>query len=145
MGISSHYDLRLVALSVAIAVVASYTALDLASRVTAAHGRGRGIWLSGGAMAMGLGIWSMHYVGMLAFKLPVPVRYHVPTALTSLVAAVLASGFALWVVSRQEMRLGDALRGSVVMGFGISIMHYTGMVSMQLPGTVSYRWPDSLK
>jgi PAS domain S-box-containing protein len=141
MGTSSHYDLRLVALSVAIAVVASYTALDLASRVTAAHGRGRGIWLSGGAMAMGIGIWSMHYVGMLAFKLPVPVHYHVPTALTSLVAAVLASGFALWVVSRQEMRLGDALRGSVVMGFGISIMHYTGMVSMQLPGTVSYRWP----
>jgi PAS domain S-box-containing protein len=137
----SHYDLRLVALSVLIAVVASYTALDLASRVTAAQGRARSIWLSGGAIAMGIGIWSMHYVGMLAFKLPVTVRYHIPTASASLVAAVLASAFALWVVSRQEMRLGDAIRGSVVMGFAISAMHYIGMVSMQLSGTVVYRWP----
>jgi PAS domain S-box-containing protein len=136
-----HYDLRLVALSLVIAVVASYTALDLASRVTAALGRARAIWLAGGATAMGIGIWSMHYVAMLAFKLPVPVHYHVPTALVSLVAAVLASAFALWVVSRQEMRLGHAIRGSVVMGLGISVMHYTGMVSMQLPGTVSYDWP----
>jgi PAS domain S-box-containing protein len=140
-GLPSHYDLRLVALSVVIAVVAAYTALDLASRVTAALGRARTIWLTGGATALGVGIWSMHYVGMLAFKLPVPVHYHVPTALTSLVAAVLASAFALWVVSRPEMRLADAMRGSVVMGFGISTMHYTGMVSMQVPGTVSYRWP----
>jgi PAS domain S-box-containing protein len=142
MGVlQSHYDLRLVSLSVVIAVVASYTALDLASRVTAALGRARGMWLAGGATAMGIGIWSMHYVGMLAFKLPVPVHYHVPTALASLVAAVLASAFALWVVSQQEMRMGHAIRGSVVMGFGIAGMHYTGMVSMQLPGTVSYYWP----
>jgi PAS domain S-box-containing protein len=139
--LQSHYDLRLVSLSVVIAVVASYTALDLASRVTAALGRARVMWLAGGATAMGIGIWSMHYVGMLAFKLPVPVHYHVPTALASLVAAVLASAFALWVVSRQEMRMGHAIRGSVVMGLGIAGMHYTGMVSMQLPGTVSYYWP----
>ena len=137
----SHYDLRLVALSILIAVVASYTALDLASRVTAALGRARAIWLAGGASAMGIGIWSMHYVGMLAFKLPVLVNYHMPTALASLAAAVLASAFALWVVSRQEMRLWHAIRGSVVMGFGIAVMHYTGMVSMQLPGTVLYHWP----
>lgn len=137
----SHYDLRLVALSIMIAVVASYTALDLTSRVTAAHGRARSIWLAGGALAMGIGIWSMHYVAMLAFKLPVLVRYHVPTVLASLVAAVLASAFALWVVSQQEMRVGHAIRGSVVMGLGISTMHYTGMISMQLPGSVVYHWP----
>jgi PAS domain S-box-containing protein len=139
--LQGHYDLRLVALSVVIAVVASYTALGLASRVTAALGRARAIWLAGGATAMGMGIWSMHYVGMLAFKLPFPVHYHVPTALASLVAAVLASAFALWVVSRHEMRAWHVIRGSVVMGFGIAVMHYTGMVSMQLPGTVSYHWP----
>jgi PAS domain S-box-containing protein len=139
-SIQGHYDPRLVALSIVIAVVASYTALDLASRVTAAVGRARAIWLAGGATAMGMGIWSMHYVAMLAYKLPVPVHYHVPAALASLVAAGLASAFALWVVSRQEMRLGHALRGSAVMGLGIAIMHYTGMVSMQLPGSVSYDW-----
>ena len=67
------YDYRLVALSVVIAIFASYAALDLAGRVTAARGGVRAAWLMGGAAAMGLGIWSMHYIGMLAFSLPVPV------------------------------------------------------------------------
>src|SRR2546421_5130248 len=77
------YDLGLVALSVVIAILASGAALDLANRVTAARGRARALWLAGGAFAMGSGIWSMHYVGMLAFRLPVPVLYDVPTVLVS--------------------------------------------------------------
>src|SRR6266496_669716 len=72
------YDPVLVALSVAIAVLASYAALDLAGRVTSAHGKARLFWLNGGAMAMGFGIWSMHYIGMLAFHLPIPVQYDWP-------------------------------------------------------------------
>src|SRR2546421_12869681 len=80
------YDLGLVALSVVIAILASGAALDLANRVTAARGRARALWLAGGAFAMGSGIWSMHYVGMLAFRLPVPVLYEVPTVLASLLA-----------------------------------------------------------
>jgi NO-binding membrane sensor protein with MHYT domain len=67
------YDLRLVALSVALAIVASYAALDLTGRITASHGRPRLFWLFGGATAMGLGIWSMHYVGMLAYEMPMKV------------------------------------------------------------------------
>src|SRR2546421_11291011 len=81
------YDLGLVTLSVVIAILASGAALDLANRVTAARGRARALWLAGGAFAMGSGIWSMHYVGMLAFRLPVPVLYDVPTGLASLLAA----------------------------------------------------------
>jgi PAS domain S-box-containing protein len=135
----SQYDGRLVGLSVVIAGLASYCALDLASRVTAASGRARAIWLAGGAVAMGIGIWSMHYVGMLAFELPVPVLYHLPTALASLLAAILASAVALWVVSRREMRLGQAVRGSIVMGLGMAAMHYSGMASMRLPATISYQ------
>jgi NO-binding membrane sensor protein with MHYT domain len=69
------YDLRLVALSFLIGILASYVALDLAVRVTAARGKVRRTWLSGGAISMGLGIWSMHFVGMLAFKLPIPLRF----------------------------------------------------------------------
>ncbi|HEY9812450.1 MAG TPA: MHYT domain-containing protein, partial [Candidatus Sericytochromatia bacterium] len=67
--LTTTYELRLVLLSIAIATIASYTALDLAGRVTAAIGKSRWLWLIGGAIAMGLGIWSMHFIGMLAYKL----------------------------------------------------------------------------
>src|SRR5258706_1273262 len=85
------YNYALVALSVFIAMFASYAALDLAGRVTAASGWARAVWLLGGAGAMGMGIWSMHYIGMLALILPLPVAYHWPTVLLSLFAAIFAS------------------------------------------------------
>src|SRR6266700_7960084 len=126
----SYVDL-LVALSIVIAILASYAALDLARRVTAAQGRARILWLTGGATAMGFGIWSMHYIGMLAFRLPVPVQYDWPTVVLSLVAAIAASAIALVVVSRPRMGVRQALLGSVLMGGGIATMHYTGMEAMR--------------
>jgi len=132
------YNYALVALSVLIAMFASYAALDLAGRVTAAGGRTRAVWLLGGAGAMGTGIWSMHYIGMLAFVLPVPVAYHWPTVLLSLLAAILASVVALGVVSRQKMGLFRALAGSVLMGTGIASMHYIGMAAMRLPAICQF-------
>src|SRR2546426_1894255 len=112
---------------------ASYAALDLAARVTAAAGSTRAVWLLGGAGAMGTGIWSMHYIGMLAFVLPIPVAYHWPTVLLSLFAAILASVIALHVVSRQHMSVSRVVAGSVLMGAGIASMHYIGMAAMRLP------------
>jgi len=132
------YDYLLVALSIVIAIVASYAALDLAGRVTSARGRSRSLWLSVGAMAMGIGIWSMHYVGMLAFRLPVPVEYDWPTVLISLVAAIFASAVALFVVSRSSMGWLRAAVGSVFMGSGIAGMHYIGMAAMRLPAMCNY-------
>jgi two-component system, sensor histidine kinase and response regulator len=132
------YDYRLVALSVFIAILASYAALDLSGRVTSAHGRSRLFWLSGGAVAMGIGIWSMHYIGMLAFRLPVPVQYDWPTVLLSLLAAVFASAVALFVVSRRKMGLFRAAVGSIFMGGGIAAMHYIGMAAMRLPAMCHY-------
>jgi two-component system sensor histidine kinase/response regulator len=132
------YDYGLVALSVSIAVLASYAALDLSGRVTFAHGRARLLWLSGGSLAMGIGIWSMHYIGMLAFRLPVPIRYDWPTVLLSLLAAVLASGVALFVVSRRKMGLFQATVGSCFMGGGIAAMHYVGMSAMRSPAMCHY-------
>src|SRR5579862_8387672 len=126
------YSHGYIALSVFIAVLASYAALDLAGRVSFARGRIRVLWLTGGASAMGIGIWSMHYIGMLALLLPVPVLYDWPTVLLSLLAAILASVVALFVTSRQQMGLFRALAGSVFMGGGIAAMHYTGMAAMRL-------------
>src|SRR5882672_4553326 len=82
---------------------------------------------------MGTGIWSMHYIGMLAFILPIPVAYHWPTVLLSLFAAIVASAIALYVVSRQKMGTSRAVAGSVLMGAGIASMHYIGMDAMRLP------------
>jgi len=135
--IGSH-DYALVALSVLIAMFASYAALDLAGRVTAAGGWTRAAWLLGGAGAMGTGIWSMHYIGMLAFILPIPVAYHWPTVLLSLFAAILASVIALYVVSRQKMGVSRAVAGSVLMGAGIASMHYIGMAAMRLPAICQF-------
>ena len=136
--LTGSYDHGLVALSVVIAVLASYTALDLAGRVTATHGRARLIWLAGGATAMGIGIWSMHYVGMLAFSLPVPVQYDWPLVLVSLAAGILSAALALFVVSRQRMGAPRALGASLFMGGGIAAMHYTGMAAMRLPAMCHY-------
>jgi two-component system sensor histidine kinase/response regulator len=137
-ALAGSYDYRLVALSVVIAILASYAALDLAGRVTSARGGVRRIWLSGGAAAMGIGIWSMHYVGMLAFRLPVAVRYDWPTVLASLLAAIAASAVALYVVSRESMKISAAIVGSLCMGSAIAGMHYIGMAAMRLPAMCSY-------
>jgi len=136
--LTGSYNYALVALSVLIAMFASYAALDLAGRVTAAGGWTRAAWLLGGAGAMGTGIWSMHYIGMLAFILPIPVAYHWPTVLLSLVAAILASVIALYVVSREKMGVLQAVAGSVLMGAGIASMHYIGMAAMRLPAVCQF-------
>ena len=132
------YDYRLVALSILIAILAAHTALDLAGRTAAAKEKVRIAWLSGGAAAMGLGIWSMHYVGMLALNLPVPVLYDLPTVLLSLLAAVGASAVALYAVSGKQLRVPSIVLASLAMGTGISAMHYIGMAAMRLPAECHY-------
>jgi PAS domain S-box-containing protein len=130
--IPAIYDYRLVALSVGIAIFASYAALDLAGRVNANRGWARLAWLAGGAFAMGSGIWAMHYTGMLAYRLPIPVEYHIPTVVLSLLAAILASLIALYVVSHERVTALRVAIGSLLMGSGIATMHYTGMAAMRL-------------
>jgi diguanylate cyclase (GGDEF)-like protein/PAS domain S-box-containing protein len=132
------YDPRLVALSVVIAILASYAALDLAGRVTAAEKRSRLMWLLGGATAMGAGIWLMHYIGMLALRMDMAAEYNVPTVLLSLLAAIVASGIALFTVSRPSMGAPQIAFGGVIMGSGIAAMHYVGMAAMRMPARIRY-------
>jgi diguanylate cyclase (GGDEF)-like protein/PAS domain S-box-containing protein len=89
---------------------------------------------------MGMGIWSMHYVGMLAFRLPVPVFYHYPTVIMSFLVAIAASAVALFTVSRERMELRQEIFGSLLMGGGIAAMHYIGMAAMRLPARMEFRW-----
>jgi NO-binding membrane sensor protein with MHYT domain/PAS domain-containing protein len=132
------YNIWLVTLSVVVAIVVSFTALTLAGRVAAAERTGGRLWLFGGAAAMGMGIWSMHFIGMLAFSVPIPLRYNVLTTLASLVIAVLTSGFALGMASRRDLSMGRLAVGSVIMGAGICAMHYTGMAAIQIMPVITY-------
>ncbi|PAJ81740.1 histidine kinase [Burkholderia ubonensis] len=133
------YHLPLVLLSLVIATLASYTALDLAAFISLLDKpRLRRAWLGGGAAAMGTGIWSMHFVGMLAFSLPIPLGYDLVETGVSLVIAVLVSYFALSVVTRAALTRSRLLAGGVLMGGGIAGMHYTGMAAMQMQPGIRY-------
>jgi diguanylate cyclase (GGDEF)-like protein/PAS domain S-box-containing protein len=136
-AIHGSYNLGLVALSIVLALVSSFAALDLAGRVASTRGRIRAIWLAGGSVSMGIGIWAMHYVGMLAFTMPLPVLYHVPTVVLSLFAAIFASGVALFVVGQPE-KLGRELAGGLTMGLGIAAMHYIGMAALRSSAVIVY-------
>ena len=133
------YNPVLIAISVLIAIFAGYTALDLASSVVAARGKARVAWLAGGSLAMGTGIWSMHFVGMLAFSLPgVSVYYTIPLLILSVVVAIVASGVALVVISRTRPIVPVVIAAGLTMGGAICGMHYIGIASMRLAARVEW-------
>lgn len=133
-----HHDPKLVVLSVTVAVIASYAALDLAARVSVRRERAAWLWLLGGAGVMGTGIWSMHFIGMLAFHLETPVAYDGWINAASWLIAVLASGVALLVVRRPALTRTSLAGGALVMGLGIAAMHYLGMAAMRVSPPVEY-------
>ncbi|MDU8361845.1 putative bifunctional diguanylate cyclase/phosphodiesterase [Pseudomonas syringae group sp. J309-1] len=132
------YTSSLVLVSVFVAILASYTALDLAGRIASAKGRAAAFWMFGGACSMGVGIWSMHFIGMLAFDLPIELAFDLPITSLSLLIAVLSSGFALWLVSQPQLPLSVLALGALFMGAGISAMHYTGMASLRMYPGITY-------
>lgn len=133
------YSPGLVILSIVVAILASYTALDLAKRISSLQvARYRQFWLVGGAMAMGVGIWSMHFIGMLAFIMPIPMGYDVWITLLSLGIAMIVSWFALYSATMKLMSLTRLLLGGVLMGLGICAMHFTGMRAMMIRPSITY-------
>jgi diguanylate cyclase (GGDEF)-like protein len=119
-------------------VFVSYTALSLSARMARASGPSTRIWAAGGAVAMGCGIWSMHFIGMLAFTLPIPLSYNVAVTVASLLIAIAVSGFALAIASRPQVNVARLAVGAVVMGMGISAMHYCGMAAIQIVPMIRY-------
>lgn len=136
-----HHDHNplLVILSILIAIFASYTALDLANSLSVSRGRARLVWLFGGSMAMGVGIWSMHFIGMLAFSLPgIDIYYDVPLLILSILVAILASALALQIVSGDVPTTKAYVGGSLTMGAAIAGMHYIGIWSMRLAADIHW-------
>ena len=138
-AISGTYNLWLVALSVLIASVAAYAALQIAERLSKSKTVFvKHIWLVSGAIAMGCGIWTMHFVGMLAFSLPMAVTYDLTITLVSILPGFIASAIALHFMSKANINIWRLNLGGVLMGVGIGAMHYTGMAAMVMDGSMSY-------
>ena len=139
MSLTGTHDATLVALSVLVATAASYTALDLAGRIRASTGWACHAWLATSAVAMGGGIWSMHFVAMLAFSMPgMEVSYDIPLTALSLVLAVLVTGTGLHAVSRKEATPSVLVLSGLFVGLGIVAMHYTGMAAMRMGAHLNY-------
>src|SRR5687768_7027248 len=125
------HDPYLAALSVAIAIFGSYTALDLFRHTRATGGRVRAGWLATAGVAMGLSIWSMHFVAMLAFDAGVPVAYSVHLTALSLLVAVGVTGAAFATIARPRPGRAPVLAAGLFMGLGIVGMHYLRMAAMR--------------
>jgi NO-binding membrane sensor protein with MHYT domain/anti-sigma regulatory factor (Ser/Thr protein kinase) len=138
MPLIGTYDPYLVTLSILVATFASYTALDLGGHVAAARGTARRAWLVAAAMTMGGGIWSMHFVGMLAFSLPIPMSYEIGLTALSLILAILVTGGGFYVISRKSASPFHLVFGGIFMGVGIVAMHYTGIAAMRGHAGISH-------
>lgn len=134
------FDLVLVAVSYAISVFGSYTGLVVAGQITDLRNGMDRIWLAFAAVALGGGaIWSMHFIGMLAYRAPLPVSYDATLTVTSLALAVLFVGLGLHrVISQRRLKMSTLVGAGVIMGLGVAAMHYTGMAALKFAGDPHY-------
>jgi PAS domain S-box-containing protein len=137
-----QHDGSLVVVSVLVAILASFAAHDLATRIRSSSGRLRYAWLAAAAFAMGGGIWSMHFVAMLAFRLPgIEIGYDLGLTAISLMLPIAVTAFGFYVASTQQLGPRSLTVSGLVMGLGIAGMHYTGMAAMRMSGTLHHEVP----
>jgi NO-binding membrane sensor protein with MHYT domain/two-component sensor histidine kinase len=137
--LAAVYDPLLVVLSIAVAILASYTALDLAGRFGTVRGLAGAIFLAASALTMGGGIWSMHFIGMLAFSIATPVRYDLWLTLLSLALPIIVTGIGFHAARSRGISVRTLLTGGSLMGGGIVLMHYTGMAAMEMDAQITYQ------
>ena len=138
LRMAEHYHHWLVLISVLVAILAAYTALTLALRIRVATRQAALAWLVGGGVTMGIGIWSMHFVGMLALTLPIEIGYDVGVTLLSMVFAIVVSTFALHIATRRQVGRAALVGAGVAMGIGICAMHYVGMAAIEITPPITY-------
>lgn len=133
MIVHGVHDVYLVFLSVVVATIASFTALSLAGRIREARDRARRVWLAAAAIALGGGIWSMHFVAMLAFSMPgMPISYDLEPTIASLLLAVGFTGGGLALIDWTAPTVRRTLSAGLLIGAGVATMHYVGMTAMRV-------------
>lgn len=138
MNYIQAYSIPLVLLSLIISILASYSTLNIVQKVFYYRGRSRTIWIVLGSFTMGLGIWAMHFVGMLAFHTPFHVEYDLTLLTVSMLLPILAAFVALKLAAREVVSQSKYVAGSLFMGLAIAGMHYIGMAAMIIPGRITY-------
>jgi diguanylate cyclase (GGDEF)-like protein/PAS domain S-box-containing protein len=133
-----NWDIPLVVLSVLVAMIGSFTALTHAQRMRESSGRPVWIWMTVGGITLGLAIWSMHFIGMLAFHLPIPLGYDLPLTLFSAFPAVAAAMLGFYVLREADIGAARIIVSGILMGLGISVMHYTGMAALKMSPPIRY-------
>jgi diguanylate cyclase (GGDEF)-like protein len=138
-AIAGTYEISMVAVSVLIASIGAYAAFAFSERIRATHTPVvKWSWLICGALAMGTGVWAMHFVGMLAYLLPFSVTYDAFVTVLSIIPAVLAGGIALYATAGSKIGYRNIVLGGTCMGLGIGTMHYTGMAAMHMDAVMRY-------
>ena len=140
--LQGHYDLLLVGLSVLVAILAAYGALLVSHHVAGNRSPvTQRIWILGGGLCLGAGIWAMHFIGMLAFALPCATGYDTTLTLLSTIPGMLASVLAVNTISRRRLSTAQLLNAGLLIGAGVGTMHYTGMAAMRINGLIRYNAP----
>lgn len=134
----AEYNYGLVFLSLLLAIAASYTGLSIASRIPQVERKVLWLWMGGGALSLGLAIWSMHFVGMLAFHINIPLSYDIPLTGLSMLYAIAATMVAMFVVRTGLRNLYTLSLATFCMGSGIAAMHYTGMDALRMLPAIIY-------
>lgn len=137
-AVTGHYSWGLVILSIVVAIFTSYVAFAYSERYRVSYGNIKKLWLTFGSFVMGLGVWSMHFIGMLAYKLPFPVAYDIQITILSIIPAILAAVAMHIVIAKEQINYNALIIGGTIMGAGIGTMHYTGMMAMHFDGYMAY-------
>jgi len=135
--VNSSFNPFIVLLSIFVAVYVSYIVVGVCLRITVSRRKAAIIWTVCGSFSMGIGIWAMHFIGMLAFRLPIPVYYDIELTILSILPAIMASAIALFLI-RLDGKLVKFYAGALLMGLGISAMHYIGMAAMSMSPDIVY-------
>jgi NO-binding membrane sensor protein with MHYT domain len=139
MGMQGSFNVFLVALSFVISVCGAFTALVLARESVKVDRDQRFAWVAWSAVIMGgIGIWSMHFVGMMAYDMGLPVSYDIPLTTLSMALGIAATGIGFAIVGLGSRSIGALLLAGVFMGTGVAGMHYMGMAAMHAAATISY-------
>lgn len=138
MIMHGNYNLYIVALSIVIAVLASYSALTVVGKVSYSDGRARLFWLAVGSIVMGSGVWSMHFIGMLSFNMGMQMHYDFRLTIISMAASVFSAFIAFFITAPRKVNSYHIAAGGFIMGSGIVAMHYIGMEAMKMPASIKY-------
>ncbi len=138
--LEGEYSIPMVVLSILLSIMASYVTLEISRKISVTEDIiNKSVWLWSGAAVLGAGVWAMHFIGMMAFVLPIPVAYDIPITLVSIIPVILACYLALWITSRQTINLLSIIFGGLFFGAGIGAMHYIGMFAMESSATMHFR------